>query len=331
MNREYGIGILGVGKYVPDKVITNNQIFEWTGVKPEEIIEKLGIQTRYMASADEKASDMATTAALQSLSSANIAAEDINLILGCHYSGDYLFPAMACKVQANLKAWNAGAYDILANCTSFQVGLANASEKMYFDASVKHSLVIGTALQSRYVNWHDANTAMYCGDGAGAAILGQVPSEYGILANEIISNGRVYEAARLRGGGASYIINEDNVNDGLALFEMNGMEVWKQVIQWQPKVIKKSLTKIGLTVEDVDYFIFHQANLNLIEYLMKKMKMPLEKTYTTVEKYGNTADASIPITLCEAVQNGKIKRNDIVVISGVGAGFIFGSTVLRWY
>lgn len=331
MNREYGIGIIGVGEYIPEKLVTNDQIYEWTGVKPEEIIEKLGIQTRYIATKDEKASDMATAAALKSISAAGIPVDDINLILGCHYSGDYLFPAMACKVQANLKAWNAGAYDILANCTSFEIGLASASEKMYFDSSLRNSLVIGTALQSRYIDWHDANTAMYCGDGAGAAILGQVPYGYGILSNEAMSNGRVYEAARLRGGGSSYIINKENVQDGLGFFEMNGMEVWKQVIQWQPKVIKKSLEKIGLKIEDVDYFIFHQANLNLIEYLMKKMKVSLDKTYTTVQKYGNTADASLAITLCEAVENGRIKRDDIVVISGVGAGFIFGSTVLRWY
>lgn len=331
MENQYGIGILGVGKYIPRKCITNEQIYKWTGVTVAEIVKKIGIDTRYIVEDEEKASDMATTAALEALTSAGVDAEKLGLILGCNYTGDYLFPAMACKVQANLKAWNAGAYDILANCTSFQVGLANASEKMYFDPTIQHSLVIGTALQSRYIDWQDANTAMYCGDGAGAALLGKVPRGYGIITNEIISNGRVFEATRLRGGGASHIINQDNVNNGLGFFEMNGMEVWKQVIQWQPKVIKRSLEKANLKIEDVDYFIFHQANLNLIEYLLGKMKVSLDRTHITVQKYGNTADASLPITLCEAVNLNKIKRDDIVVISGVGAGFIFGSTVLRWY
>ena len=331
MQRDYGIGILGLGKYIPKNLLTNEQLQEWSGVNPSEIIEKQGIHTRYIVSDGEKASDMATEASNVAISAAGIANEDINLILGCNYSGEYLFPAMACKVQANLQAWNAGAYDILANCTAFQIGLANASEKMYFDSTMKNSLVMGTALQSRYINWHDASTAVYCGDGAGAAILGHVPAGYGILSNEIIANGRVYEAARLRAGGSSHIINEQNVHAGLQYFEMNGLEVWKQVIQWQPKVIKKSLEKIGMTIADVDFFIFHQANLNLINYLLGKLKIEKNKTYTTVEKYGNTGDASLAITLCEAVEQGMIKRDDIVVISGVGAGFIFGSSVIRWY
>lgn len=331
MHTKYGIGIIGVGKYLPDKIIDNEQIFAWTGVRPEEIVKKLGIHTRRIARPEEKASDMASMAGKKAIEAAALTADDIDFILGCNYSGDYVFPAMACKVQANLRAWNAGCYDILANCTSFQVGLAHASEKMYCDSAIKYALVIGTALQSRFINWRDADTAMYCGDGAGAAILGPVPSGYGVLANEIRSNGRVYEAARLRGGGSSHIIHQDNVNDGLAYFEMNGMEVWKQVIQWQPKVIKRSLEKAGLTLQDVDYFIFHQANVHLIEYLLGKMKISPDKTCITADRYGNTGDASLPITLCEAVEQDKIQRGHIVVISGVGAGFIFGSTVLRWY
>ena len=331
MTYSYGVGIVGVGKYLPGTIINNQTIQEWTGVQTEEIGHKLGIKERRMADDKETASNMATEAGKHALDMANVSADRVGLILGCNYSGDYHFPAMACKVQANLKAWNAGAYDLLANCTSFQVGLANASEKMYFDSGIENSLVIGTALQSRYVNWHDANTAMYCGDGAGAAVLGKGPQGYGILSNEIMANGRVFEAARLRGGGSSHIITEKNVNDGLGYFEMSGLEVWKQVVQGQPKVIKKALHKIGLDIKDVDFFIFHQANMNLIQYLMGKMKVSMDKTFTTVESYGNTADASLPITLCEAVEKGKIKRNDVVVISGVGAGFIFGASVLRWY
>ena len=229
---------------------------------------------------------------MEALDSAGISSEELGLILGCTFSGDYLYPAMACKVQAILEAWNAGAYDILANCTGFQVGLASAADKMFFDPTIKYSLVMGAALQSRYVNWEDPNTAMYCGDGVGAAILGQVPEGYGILSNEVLSNGRVYEAVRIRGGGSSFIMNSKNVEDNCQYFEMNGMEVWKQVVQWQPKIIRKSLEKIGLTIEDVDHFIFHQANLRLIEYLMAKMKIPMTKTTITAVEYGNTADAS---------------------------------------
>lgn len=331
MEYDYGVGIIGTGMYLPKKVVNNAKIQEWTGVKVDTIVEKLGIQERRLVDDTETASGMSVKASVPALNNAGITAEDLGLILGCTYSADYHFPAMACKVQAELHAWNAGAYDLLANCTSFQAGIASASEKMYFDPTLKYSLIIGTALQSRYIDWHDANTAMYCGDGAGAAILGQVPKGYGILSNEIMTNGRVYEAARLRGGGSSYIITKQNVEDGLGYFEMNGLEVWKQVIQWQPKVIKKSLEKVGFSIHDVDFFVFHQANLNLIQYLMGKLKVDMKKTHTTVTNYGNTADASLPITLAEAVTQNKIERDAIVVLSGVGAGFIFGSTVMRWY
>lgn len=329
--RDYGIGIVGVGKYLPQKTINNEEIYEWTGVEPHTIENKLGIRERRLVSDEETASEMSVKASRLALSSADITPEQLNLIIGCTYSGDYHFPAMACKVQAGLQAWNAGAFDLLANCTSFQVGIASASEKMYFDESMDYSLVIGTALQSRFIDWHDPNTALYCGDGSGAAVLGKVQKGYGILSNEIMANGRVFEAARLRGGGSSYIITAENVDDKLGYFEMNGLEVWKQVVQWQPKVIKKSLSKIGMSVNDVDFFIFHQANLNLIHYLMGKLRMGMDKTHTTVEKYGNTGDASLPITLCEAVEQKKIGHDAIVVVSGVGAGFIFGSTVMRWF
>jgi len=135
----------------------------------------------------------------------------------------------------------------------------------------------------------------------------------------------------MRGGGSSFPLVGDAENKSAQYYELNGLEVWKQVIKFQPLVINRSLEKIGKSIKDVDYFIFHQANLRLIEFLMAKMKMPLSKTLINIEKYGNTADASLAIALCDAVRNNCLKRGDLVVISGVGAGFIFGSTILRWY
>ncbi|MBB6216427.1 3-oxoacyl-[acyl-carrier-protein] synthase-3 [Anaerosolibacter carboniphilus] len=330
-SNDYGVGIIGTGKYIPKKIISNKQIEEWAGIPAKTIIEKTGVENRYIIEEGETASGISTISAQKALEMASIKSEQLDLILGCTFSGDYVYPAMACKIQEQLEAWNAGAFDIMANCTGFQVGLGVASDRMYCDPNIKFSLVVGTAVQSKYIKWNDPNTAMYFGDGSGAAILGQVPAGYGILANEIMSNGRVYEAVRLRGGGSSYPIRENNVSDGLQYYEMNGMEVWKQVIQYQPIVIKKVLEKINKKIEDVDFFIFHQANLRLIEYLMARMKQPMSKTYTNIADIGNTADASLAIALCEAVEKGLIKRGDLVVITGVGAGFTFGATAMRWY
>ena len=324
---EGGIGILGMGKYLPKRVIDNSQIASWTGISAQEIEQKIGVKTRCLGEDSDKGSDYALQASKQAMERAGVSAESLRFIVSCSFTNDYHFPAMSCKIQAELKAWNAGAFDILANCTSFQVGLATAVEKMAFDSSIDTSLVVATALQSRYIDWHDPETAMYFGDGAGATVLGRVPAGYGFLSNAIMTNGRVYDAVRRQGDGTA----ADFSDERRKYIEMNGMEVWKQVIQWQPRVIRRALEKAGLTEQDVDFFIFHQANLNLVKYLIGKMRLPMDKTYTTVEKYGNTADASLAITLCEAVEQEKIKRDDIVVVSGVGAGFIFGASVMKWY
>jgi 3-oxoacyl-[acyl-carrier-protein] synthase III len=326
-----GIGVLGVGKYVPKKVVTNEQIAAWTNISPETIVAKTGIVTRYIVDDDETASGISAIATNHAIEMAGIRPEQIGLIVGCTFSGDYIYPAMACKVQDLIGARNAGAFDLLANCTGFQVGLSVVANHMLSDPCVAYGLVIGTAIQSRFINWRNPDLAMYFGDGAGAAVLGRVPREYGVLSSEVFSNPKVFDSVRLRGGGSSYPLRSENINDGLQYYEINGLEVWKQVVQYQPTVIRRALEKIGKKTEDVDFFVFHQANLRLIEYLMGKMKQPMSKTYTNVAEIGNTADASLAITLCDAVKAGLIQRDYLVVISGVGAGFIFGATVIRWF
>lgn len=328
---DYGVGILGVGHYIPHVKITNEEIERKTGLPAATIVEKTGIHTRYIVEETETASQMSVDAAIKAIDMARISSEHLGQVICCSFSGDYVYPAMACKVQDLLGAKKAGAFDVMANCTGFQVGLNVLSDRMYCDSSVEYGLVIGTALQSRYIQWDKPDLSMYFGDGAGAAVLGKVPAGYGVLANEIFTNGKVYEAVRLRGGGSSFPMRPENIQQNLQYYEMDGLEVWKQVIQFQPKIIRQVLAKIGKTTDDVDFFIFHQANLRLIEYLMAKMKQPLAKTYTNVDRCGNTADASIAITLSEAVRSGLIKRDHLVIISGVGAGFTFGATAIRWY
>jgi 3-oxoacyl-[acyl-carrier-protein] synthase III len=331
MARVGGVGVLGVGRYVPSRVITNAEIEAQSSVSADDIVAKTGIVTRHVVADYETASGISALAARDALAMAEVGAEQLGLIVGCTFSGDYIYPAMACKVQDLLGARNAGSFDVMANCTGFQVGLSVAADRMYADPAVEYSLVLGTAIQSRYIDWSDPGTAFYFGDGAGAAVLGSVPAGYGVLATEVFTNGRVYEAVRLRGGGSSHPLRRDNIDAGLQYYEMNGLEVWKQVVQFQPTVVRRVVEKIGCTVQDVDFFIFHQANLRLIEYLMAKMKQPMDKTYTNVADIGNTADASLAITLCDAVRAGRIGRDALVVISGVGAGFTFGATALRWY
>lgn len=329
--RASGVGIIGVGKYIPKHVVTNADAARRLGVTPEWIAERTGITNRYVVGAGETASSMSVSAAQEALRCAGIVAGDVDLIICCTFSGDYVFPAMAARVQDLLGATRAGAFDVVANCTGFQIGVSIAADRLRSDATLQHVLVIGTAVQSPYIGWKDPESSMFFGDGAGAAVVSRVPDDYGVLASAVTCNGSVFDAVRLRGGGSSHPIRPENVHEGLQYYEMNGMETWKQLITHQPKAIQRALEKAGLTTDDVDCFILHQANLRLIQYLMAKMKLPMSKTYTNVERIGNTADASMAIALCEAVENGVIQRGHIVVLSGVGAGYIFGATVLRWY
>jgi 3-oxoacyl-[acyl-carrier-protein] synthase III len=328
---DYGIGILGAGKYIPKKPVSNDQIEKWTGLPEGSILEKTGIRNRFVVEDDETASNMSIIAAKKAIETAGIKPDQIGLIICATFTGDYRYPAMACKVQHAIGAKRAAAFDLMANCTGFQVGLSVASDKMLVDSTIEYALVIGTALQSRFINWKDANSAVYFGDGAGAVVMGVVPKGYGILSTDIFSNGEVFESVRLRGGGSSYPMGSGNNDDPSNFYEINGLEVWKQLIRFQPVAIRNSLEKAELTVSDVDFFIFHQANLRLIEYLMGKMRLPMEKTYTNVAEIGNTADASLAIAICDAMEHKHINRDQLVVISGVGAGFIFGSSVFRWY
>ena len=330
-NQRQGIGVIGVGKYVPGKAVTNAQIEEWTGIPAADIVAKTGIVTRYIVEDGETASGISAVAAKQALEMAGVSPEFVGITVACTFSGDYVYPAMACKLQGLIGAKNSGAFDIMANCTGFQVGLGVVSDRMRCDPSIQYGVVVGTAIQSRFIKWTDPESAMYFGDGAGAAVMGRVPEGYGVLATEVFTNAKVFDSVRLRGGGSSYPLRPENIHEGLQYYEMNGMEVWKQVIQHQPTAIEQVLRKIGKTAADVDFFIFHQANLRLIEYLMGKMKQPMSKTYTNVAEIGNTADASLAIALCEAVQQGLVQHDHLVVISGVGAGFTFGATVVRWY
>jgi len=326
-----GVGVLGVGKYVPGNLLTNEQIAARTGISAQSIVEKTGVTARYIVEDGDTASGISAIAAKHAIKSAGITPEQIGLIVACTFSGDYIFPAMACKVQGLIGARFAGAFDLMANCTGFQVGLSVMADRMKCDPTLDHGLVLGTALQSRFIDWTDPNSAIYFGDGVGAAVLGRVPSGYGVLSTDVFSNPTVFEAVRLRGGGSSHPLRKDNIDEGLQYYEINGMEVWKQVVQYQPKSIRRALEKIGKKVEDVDFFIFHQANLRLIEYLMAKMKQPMSKTYTNVAEIGNTAEASLAIALCDAVEKGFLKRGQLVVLSGVGAGFTFGTSIIRWY
>jgi 3-oxoacyl-[acyl-carrier-protein] synthase III len=328
--KDGGVGILGLGSYVPARIVTNAEVEASTGLAPGTIEQKTGIRQRRVVGDDETASAMAVSAATEAMREAGITAEHLDLVLGCTFSADYVMPALACKVHQMLGAKKAGAFDLMANCTAFQVGLSVASDRLKSDPALNHALVIGAAIVSRYLDWTDPNTAIYFGDGVGAAVVGRVPEGYGFLAHEVFTHSQAYEAVRLR-GGSSARLNAARPNGVSAYLEMNGLDVWKFAAQYQPVALRRALEKAGKTLADADFFIFHQANFHLIDYIMRKLKIPADRTFINVGELGNTAEASMAIALTEAVRQKRLKHGDLVVISGVGAGFTFGASVMRWY
>ncbi len=328
---DFGVGISGLGKYLPRKTITNAELGKKIKILPSEISERSGITTRHFAGKDESASRMSADAANAALRQAGVKADKINLIICCTTSGDYLFPATAAKVQGLIGAEHAAAFDLSASAASFPLALGLAHDRLRSRPELNHILVIGTAVQSPFIDWRNHSLAALLGDGSGAALLSRVPVPYGILANESIVKGELFEAARLRGGGSAFPMKKDNVDQGLQYIEMDGPTIGREFLKTQPQLIDQALSRAGLKRSDIDLIIFHQANLRLIQYAMERLKLPMSKTYANVSRVGNTAEASIPMALCEAGEKGLIKRGSLVVLSGVGAGCILSVTVMRWH
>lgn len=328
---DYGIGILGTSHYLPGRIQTNEELcVVMTDVTPEWILTKTGIQRRYLAGEEESASDMATAAARKVLEQQQVDAAAIDLIIVATFSPDYMFPPVSAKIQQNLGAKKAQIVDINTNCTGFVTALTLASDRMRVDDTLNYALVIGVELHTRFMNPTDKETAIFFSDGAGAAVLGKTPQGTGIINSHFLTDSSTYESVRFRGGGSSFPYVNRSFSPEIDYVEMNGLATWKQAITNLPKVIKGLLEKASLSIEDIDFCIFHQANLNLIQYVMSKLKIPMEKTYTNVEQIGNTGSASVGIALSEAMALGKIQPGQKVLFAGVGAGFNFGASIWQF-
>ena len=328
---DYGIGILGASHYLPEKIQTNEELCNvMTDVTPEWILTKTGIKRRYIATKDDSSSSMATIAAKKLLGRFNISPDRINLIVTATFSPDYMFPPVSAKIQLNLGSKNAQIIDVNTNCTGFVTALTVASDRMRIDDTYEYALVIGVELHTRFINPQDKETAIFFSDGAGVALLGKVKKGSGIISSKFLTDSSTYESVRFRGGGSSYPLLNRVFTPEIDYIEMNGLATWKQAITNLPKVIKELLVKSDINIEEIDFCIFHQANLNLIQYIMAKLKIPLYKTYTNVEEIGNTGSASIGIALSEAIETNKVKAGQKVLLAGVGAGFNFGASIWQF-
>lgn len=325
-----GVGIVGVGHHLPRRVEDNEELCRILDVSPEWIVEKTGIRRRLIAGPTDSASGFALSAAKQALEMAQLSAADLDLIIVCTFSGDYVFPPLSVKLHQALGARGAQTYDLQANCAGLVSALTAASDRMAVDGEVRSALVVGVEFCSRYVDRSNVNTAIYLSDGAGAVVLSRVQSGLGIMGSAFFTDSSNYEAVRLRGGGSGFPIMGRSPDVSIDTIEMNGIATWKQAITHLPTVMRRCAAKAGYEVSELDFVIFHQANLRLIEYLVRKMGLGTRRTYTNVQEIGNTGSASIAIALSESVRAGLIPDGSLVMLAGVGAGFNFGASLWRW-
>ncbi|WP_071459142.1 beta-ketoacyl-ACP synthase III [Bacillus massilinigeriensis] len=306
------VGIIGSGRYVPEKIVTNHDLEKVMDTSDEWIRTRTGIEERRVAEDDINTSDMAYYAALHALSDSGIEAEELDLILVATVSPDHPFPSVACLLQERLGAKKAAALDISAACAGFMYGIVVA--KQFIESGTyKHVLVIGAEKLSKITDWNDRNTAVLFGDGAGAVVLGKVSEGRGILSFELGADG----------SGAKHLYQEDFI-------VMNGREVFKFAVRQMGESSLHVLEKAGLSKEDVDFLIPHQANIRIMESARQRLELPIEKMSKTIHKYGNTSAASIPISMVEELQAGKIKDDDVVVMVGFGGGLTWGAILMRW-
>jgi 3-oxoacyl-[acyl-carrier-protein] synthase III len=305
-------GIVGIGRYLPEKIVTNQDLEKMMDTSDEWIRTRTGIEERRIATDDINTSDMALAAAEEAIKHAGITAEEIDLILVATVTPDSPFPSVACRIQEKLGASKAAAMDISAACAGFMYGMVTA--KQFIETSVyKYVLVVGVEKLSKITDWNDRNTAVLFGDGAGAAIMGPVSENRGILSFELGADGT----------GAKHLYQDEYII-------MNGREVFKFAVRQMGESSLNVLEKAGLTKEDVDFLIPHQANIRIMEASRQRLELPVEKMSKTVHKYGNTSAASIPISIVEELEAGKIKDDDVIVMVGFGGGLTWGAIAIRW-
>jgi len=321
--------ITGVGKAVPEKRLTNADLEKMVDTSDEWISKRVGIKERRIAREDEYNSTFATAAARDALKMADLDAEDIDFIIVGTTTPDTAYPSVACLVQNNIGAVNAGVLDVAAACTGFVYGAALAWG-MIKSGLMKNILVIASEVNTAMVDWTDRDTCILFGDGAGAAVFTASDDETkGVLSMELGGDGSLQDLLVLPNSGSRKYTNPDGTPT-LRATQMTGNEVFKNAVRRMNEAAISVLKQADLSSEDVSLLIAHQANIRIIEAVAKRLKLPAEKVFVNIEKYGNTSAATIPIALCEAVEQNLLKSGDILVIDAFGAGLTWGAMAIRW-
>ena len=315
--------ITGVGSYLPNNIITNNELPENLNTSDEWIKKRTGIKQRHLVSEGELTSTMAIAASKKALQNANIDSQEIDLIIVATTTPDQTFPATAVKVQSGLNIKIGPAFDIQAVCAGFIYAL-NIGSSLLKTSDFSKALVIGSESFSKILDWSDRSTSVLFGDGAGAFILEKTNeySDWGILSSNFYSNGKFSDILYTDGG--------PSLNSNVGNVRMNGKEVFKHAVEKLSSCLLEAINDANLKIQDIDFLVPHQANLRIIESLSKKLGMPIEKIINTVDIHANTSAASIPLALNKAIERKKIRNGDIIALNAIGGGLSWGASVIKY-
>jgi 3-oxoacyl-[acyl-carrier-protein] synthase-3 len=323
------VRITGLGKHFPRRILTNADLEKMVDTSDEWITSRTGMKERHIAEPDEPTSSLAIPAARQALANAGVEPEQVDLIIVATVTPDMFFPSTACLVQAALGARRAAGFDMEAACPQFIYACAVGSQ--FITTGVYDCvLVIAADTLSKITNWEDRNTCVLFGDGAGAAVLQPGPEGRGFLSFVLGIDGTQGEHLHMPAGGSRRPATHETVDHHLHTIHMNGSEVFKFAVRAMPEAALESLARAGLTADDLDLLIPHQANLRIIEAACRRLKLPESKVFVNVEKYGNISGATSPVALAEAVEQGLVKEGSLVVLTSFGAGFTWGACTIRW-
>lgn len=321
--------VTGWGMAVPEKVLTNDELARTIDTSDEWIASRTGIRQRFVANSKETTASLATSAARAALEVADLDPNTLDLIIVATSTPEHTFPATACLVQDALGATKAGAFDLSAACSGFIYGLVVAAQ-MIRGGGMQNVLVIGAETLSRVVNWKDRGTCILFGDGAGAFVVQASETPGGILSSLMRSDGSGSSSLIIPAGGSKLPVSFEVVRDNLQYIQMDGKEVYRFATKVMASAAREVVLAAGLTLEDIALVVPHQANKRIIESAARSLNLPEDKFIINLDRYGNTSAASIPIAVCEAVAQGRIRPNDNIVLVGFGAGLTWGATTIKW-
>jgi 3-oxoacyl-[acyl-carrier-protein] synthase III len=325
----YRTRIIATGSYVPERVLTNFELEKMVDTSDDWIRSRTGIGERRISAESEATSDLGAAAAKEAIKKAGLKPEQIDLILVATITPDMFFPSTACFIQDKIGAKNSAGFDIMAACSGFLYGLSIADSYIRTGA-FKNILLLGAETLTKVTDWKDRNTCVLFGDAAGAVLLRGEQGESGILSTHLYSDGSFWGLLNLPGGGSRNPTTENTVRQGLHFIKMNGNETFKVAVRSMEQACRDALSSNGLDASQINLFIPHQANYRIIQAVASRLAFPLEKVYLNLEAYGNTSAASIPLALDQAVASGRVKANDLILLSSFGGGMTWASAVIRW-